>query len=214
MSISLEDIYPFPPASFLHFSTEIEKSKGLPKVPYKKPFLLPSTEIFLEEESFAQVSMCYDAAGFYIAVFIDKPFEDIAFPNVEEGDSVELFFDTRDLKEAGSIHKFCHHFIFLPKEIGGMVACEMSKFRAEDAHPLCDQKLLEVETTFGKKSYEMRIFIDREALHGFDEVNFHKVGFTYRINRKGGASQHFNSSSKEYSIEKYPSLWASLKLKL
>lgn len=213
MSISLEDIYPFSPASFLHFSVDVAHAQGVMKTPYKKPFLLPSTELFLGEESFADVAMWYEMEGIHLSIMVHKSFEDVAFPNVEEGDSVELFFDTRDLKEIGSIHKFCHHFIFLPKEVGGIIACEITKLRADDAHPLCDPKTLHVQTAFSKKSYEMRIFISQEALYGFDPNSFNRIGFAYRINRKGGKSQHFTVSSLDYSIEKYPSLWASLKLK-
>lgn len=213
MSSSLEEIYPFSPASFLHVAVDLQQHKGFVKTPYKKPFLLPNTEMFLEEESFVDVSMSYDIDGIYVCILAHKSFEDVVFPAVQEGDSVELFFDTRDLKSAGSIHKFCHHFVFFPKEIGEMKACEMTKFRGDDAHPICDHKLLQVETTFAKNSYEMKIFIDRDALHGFDPTVFNRLGFTYRINRKGGDSQHFNISSKDYALEKYPSLWASLKLK-
>lgn len=213
MSISLEEIHPFSPSSFLHVAIDIHEHKGVVKTPYKKPFLLPNTDIFLEEESFAQVSVWYSTEGVHLSILVEKPFEDVAFPNVQDGDSVELFFDTRDLKSAGSIHKFCHHFVFFPKAVGDMQACEMTRFRSDDAHPLCDQKQLQVETVFGKKSYEMKIFIESEALYGFDPISFNRIGFTYRINRKGAESQDFNISSRDYSIEKYPSIWASLRLK-
>jgi hypothetical protein len=53
-----------------------------------------------------------------------------------------------------------------------MQSCEMTKFRGEDSHPLCDPKLLQVETVFTKKSYEMKIFIESEALYGFDPLSF------------------------------------------
>lgn len=213
MNISLEEIHPFSPFSFLHIAVDVHQHKGVVKTPYKKPFLLPNTELFLEEESFAEVSMWYASEGFHLSILVQKPFEDVAFPNIQDGDSVELFFDTRDLKSAGSIHKFCHYFIFFPKAIGEMQSCEMTKFRGEDSHPLCDPKLLQVETVFAKKSYEMKIFIESEALYGFDPLSFNRLGFTYRINRKGGYPQDFNVFSRDYSIEKYPSIWASLRLK-
>ena len=213
MSISLEEIYSFSPSCFLQFAIDVQEHKGVVKTPYKKPFLLPNTEIFLEEESFAEVSMWYDIEGVYLSILIQKPFEDVSFPNVQEGDSIELFFDTRDLKSAGSIHKFCHHFVFFPKAVEGMIAYEMTKFRGEEARALCDPKLLQVETVFAKNSYEMKLFIEKEALYGFDPRSFNRLGFTYRINRKGDYPQDFNVSSTDYSIEKYPSTLASLRLK-
>lgn len=213
MSVSLEDIYPFSPASFLHFSAQIECVNETMKNPYKKPFLLPTAEQFLSEEIFADVAMWYNKEGVFVSLVVHKAFEDVAFPCIEQGDGVELFFDTRDLKDRGSLHKFCHHFFFLPKEVGGIRACEMTKLRTEDAHPLCDPRLLQVETLFSKKSYEMQLVIKSEALYGFDPQRFNRMGFTYRIHRKGAPPQHFNVSSSDYMIERYPSLWASIKLK-
>jgi hypothetical protein len=213
MNNLLEEIFPFPPASFLHVAVDVEPYKGFVKSPYKKPFLLPNTDVLLDEESFAKVSLSYSSEGLFLSVLVEKAFENVTFPSVEQGDSFECFLDTRDLKTAGSIHKFCHHFVFFPKEIGDKKGCELTKFRGDDAHPLCDSSLLNVETTFKKQSYEMLICIDREALYGFDPHSFNRLGFTYRINRVGGEPQHFNLSSRDYAIEKYPSLWASLKLK-
>lgn len=213
MSISLDDVYPFSPAGFVHCLFDVEYASGIVKTPHKKPFLLPHAEFLLGEEIFADVALWYNLEGVHLSIMVHKAFEDVSFPQVTEGDSVELFFDTRDLKEIGSIHKFCHHFIFLPKEVGGMVACEMTKFRADDSHPLCDPKLLELETIFSKRSYEMKMLIRKEALYGFDPMSVSKMGFAYRINRKGAPPQHFTVSSVDYALEKYPSLWASLKLK-
>ncbi|MEI8300286.1 MAG: hypothetical protein WCG10_01570 [Chlamydiota bacterium] len=211
MREALEEIPSLAAANFLQMVVEVHQNAG--PLPWKKPFLLPDTSLLLDEEKFADLAMSYSLSGFHIGIRVNQAFQDVAFPDVENGDSVEFFFDTRDRKSAGTIHKFCHHFIFLPKEVGGIQACEMTKFRLEDAHPLCDSKLLQVEAIFKNKEYELKIFIDKEALYGFDPEQFNRLGFTYRVNRKGGPSQHFNLGSQEYLIEKYPSVWASLKLK-
>jgi hypothetical protein len=211
MRESLEEIPSFSAANFLQIVAEVHRS-DVPG-PYKKPFLLPDTSLLLDEEKFADLTLSYGSLGLYVGVKVHQAFQDVAFPDVQKGDSLELFFDTRDRKSAGTIHKFCHHFIFLPKEVGGIQACEMTRFRLEDAHPLCDSKLLQVEANFKSKEYELKIFINKEALHGFDPEQFSRLGFTYRVNRKGAPSQHFNLGSQEYLIEKHPSVWASLELK-
>lgn len=212
MQDSLEQVYPFSPASFFQFMVEVPFREELPANAYKKPYLLPDFSDFLDEESFAKVALSWGEKGLYLAFFIDKPFEDVDFPNIQSADAIELFFDTRDLKTSASIHKFCHHFIFLPKEVGEIRSVEVSKFRAEDAHPLVDPSLLQSSVEFGKKSYEMRIFIPNEALFGFDPKQFTRIGFTYRIHGKGRNPQHFNLSFADYNLERYPSLWATLKL--
>ena len=207
MSLLLDDVYPLSPAGFVRLSVDIPYSQEKKvKSPYKKPFLLPHAGALLGEERFADVSMWWHQEGIGLSILVHKGFEDVSFPN--QGDGIELFFDTRDLKEAGSLHKFCHHFVFLPKDVDGVVACEMTKMRADDAHPLCDPRLLHIETTFSKKSYEMHIFLYKEALHGFDPQQFDRLGFMYAMHRKNGPSQHLSISSDEYAIDKYPSLWA------
>ncbi|PCI95545.1 hypothetical protein COB11_01845 [Candidatus Aerophobetes bacterium] len=213
MSHLLEDIEPLLPASFFTYSFKLAKKESLPKDPYHSPYLLPDYSDLLDEEAFADVAMCFDKRGIEARVFVEKTFEDVSFPKVQAGDSIELFFDTRDYKGASTVTKFCHHFVFLPKDVGELTACEITKFRGDDTRELADPKLLSCETTFKKDSYEMRIFIDNEALYGFDPSQFKRLGFAYRINRKRKHPQHFTASTREFQIERFPSVWATLQLK-
>ncbi len=209
--LSFDQLEPFQVASLFQITFDLKKKEGLPKKKcYQEPFLLPCTKELVSEESFAEVAMCYSEKGIYINVLVDKPFEDTSYPQVTYGDTFEVFFDTRDIKSARIIHKFCHHFVFFPKPQAEVSAIEITQFRGDDAHPLCDTNLLQVESTFNKSSYEMSLFIDREALYGFDPSKFKRLGFTYRVNRKKGDSQHFNVSSRSYPFEKHPNLWSTL----
>lgn len=209
----LEEIEPFYPASFFQYNFSLVQKESLPKDPYKDPYLLPDFSDLLLEESFAEIAMCFSKEGIFCKARINKAFEDVSFPKVQNGDALELFFDTRDFKKTATTTKFCHHFVFFPKEVGERFALEISKFRAEDSHELCDPRLLSCETTFHKSYYEMEIFIDKEALFGFDPKEYDRLGFSYRVNRKKGSPQHFTRSSFEASIERFPALWASLSLK-
>ncbi len=173
--------------------------------------LLPDLTEWLAEEKFADVSLAWSESGIFVGVFVEKPFDEAFYPRYEEGDAVELFFDTRDLKTAGFATKFCHQFVFLPQAVQGIVAQEVTHFRTEDTHPLCDPSELQVEAEVGKKSYALRIFIPSSCLYGYDPASFDRIGFTYRIHRHKGAAQHFALSSQHFSLEQHPRLWASLK---
>lgn len=212
IEFSLEEVAPLSPACFLHVGVEIPKEEGFKKNPYQKPYLLPSFSELLDQESFAQVAMCYSNKGVWIAVEVEKSFEEVFFPKVEQGDGIEIFIDTRDVKSVGSMHKFCHHFIFLPKPVTDFMACEVTRLRVEDSHPLADPSLLHVNATFSKNSYEMRIFIEADALYGFDPDQTHRIGFAYKIHRYKKSTQDFSLSSQDVQIEKYPQLWASITL--
>ena len=114
---------------------------------------------------------------------------------------------------AGFITRFCHHFVFLPKPVDGICAQEITAFRTDDRHELCDASLLHVEGDFQKRSYSLKIFIPAECLHGYDPSSFDRLGFSYRIHRFGGDPQHFTLSSEYFVIEKEPSLWCSCVMK-
>src|SRR5690606_19688219 len=51
----------------------------------------------------------------------------------ERGDTLDLFFDTRDVKTSGFNTRFCHHFVVDPKE---RTVTEKTLFRTADSHPL------------------------------------------------------------------------------
>lgn len=205
---SLPAIYPLHFFSLSAGINYLEESSTL----LKNKFLLPDTSELLAEERFAACHMAWNQEGIFLEFDVHKPLEEVAYPDFRKGDSIELFFDTRDLKTAGFPTRFCHHFVILPKEVQGIKAQEISKFRAEDTHPLCDPEDVFTETAPTKKGFTVRIGIPSSALYGFDPTSFDRLGFTYRINRPKGPPQHFAISSKQYATEHEPALWASLKL--
>jgi hypothetical protein len=180
----------------------------------KKPsqYLLPSSTSLTSEDSFADLKMGWNEEGVELVIELHTPFTAVRYPDLQRGDSVELFFDTRDLKTSGFNTRFCHHFYFLPEAIEGHMAGELTRFRTEDTHPLCDPADLKVRAQFQKNGYQMHLMIPAHCLHGYDPEQFERLGFTYRINRVEGPSQHFALVSDDYPIEQHASLWASLRL--
>ncbi len=174
-------------------------------------YLLANTSEWLGEEHFAEIAAAWNESGLFIDVFVDKPFEEALYPRFDDGDAVELFFDTRDLKTAGFATRFTHQFLFLPQAVQGVQVQELTHFRTEDTHPHCDPADLQVSTEFTKKNYEMQIFIPAHCLLGYDPASFDRIGFTYRIHRYKGTPQHFSLSSQHFSLEQHPRLWASFK---
>lgn len=199
------------PISFYSLSYQCHHLKNKSVKP-SSSHLLPSTAHLCDEEAFAKVSMGWHEDGITFYFSIDSPIKKISFPEVSKGDSVEIFIDTRDIKTSGFNTRFCHHFFFLPEPFEGQSAGEITHFRTEDSHELCDPHLLSCQMVKGNKSYAMHIFIPKECLHGYDSLQFNRLGFNYRINRAGGKPQHFSVSSKEFPIEQQPSLWSSVSL--
>lgn len=176
-------------------------------------YILPSTHDLTGEEAFAKLAIAWSEEGLRLLIQVNQTATQSSYPNIENGDSVELFFDTRDLKSSGFNTRFCHHFFFLPHAVEGVSKGEKTHFRTEDQHPVCDPESLKCEIQLKTKRYQMKIFIPRQSLHGYDPRQFKRLGFTYRINRQGGEPQHFSVVSQDYHIDQQPSLWGSLILR-
>jgi hypothetical protein len=200
------------PINYFQISADCRYTpSGLTKSNYRSA-CLPSTALLCNEEEFAEVALGWHEEGLEAFVKVKQSVKQVSFPNVTIGDSVELFIDTRDVKTSGFNTKFCHHFFFLPEAFEGHVAGEITKFRTEDMHELCDPLELKVKSEMGWSSYTLAISIPSQCLVGYDPSQFDRLGFTYRINRAGGEPQHFSVTTQDYQIEQQPSLWSSIKL--
>lgn len=201
--LSLPSLYP---ETFFSSSVKGYKADKLGTGWNKRKFLLPDTSLVLSEEKFADVYFFWNEQGIGICSEVEVGFTDCFYPKFQEGDCLEIFIDTRDLKNANVIGRFCHHFVFLPVEVQGVRAMEVTHFRNEDKHPLADSSLLFVDVELGKKRYKISTFIDRQALFGYDPMAFSRLGVAYRIRRMHAPAQHFPTSF----LERQPSLWTTI----
>ncbi len=204
----LDKIEPLCPLDFFALALSLEYAKA-----FRRLSTLPDMTPFLGEEAFADVAMGWNEDGLLVEISVNKPFEECFFPQFNQGDAVELFFDTRDLKSAGFLTRFCHHFMILPQKVGEIQAQELTRFRTEDTHPHCDPDEIKIKAEFGSRKYKLEITIPSNCLHGYDPSSFDRLGLAYRIHRFKGAPQHFSVSSKYYAIEQEAALWSSARLK-
>lgn len=174
-------------------------------------YQLPTTPFLTGDSLFAEVALGWDTDGIEAYIKGDCSFIRACYPQVTNGDSVELFIDTRDIKTSGHNTRFCHHFFFFPEPLEGRQAGEITRFRTEDAHELCDSSELKVKGSVKRNNYTLQIFIPSSCLQGYDPEQYGRLGFTYRISH-AGESQHFSVVSSEYQLEQQPSLWSSIKL--
>ena len=145
-----EDSFALSPVNFFQLSVDCHyAANGLSEQKY----FLPNTSQLCGEEYFAKVALGWNEKGLECLVEVSQPFHQAYYPVVTRGDSVELMVDTRDVKTSGYNTRFCHHFFFLPEAIEGIQAGELTRFRTEDRHELCDPQDLKVESQLSVKSY-------------------------------------------------------------
>lgn len=168
---------------------------------------------YLEEDSFFEIGFAFSDRGIAIDLMVDKPFEKSIFPEVEKGDGLEFFIDTRGIQDAHLIHKYCHHFVFLPKEVDGISGVEVTRFKTGDKRELASKDHIKVKTTFGKNRYEMNVFISDTAFFGYDLSESPHIKIAYIVHRgvKENAG-HFPKSQLDYNLKEHPSLWAGAKI--
>lgn len=211
-----DEIIPLSPVNFFQISADcLHLPSGLfptLSVSNLKKYRLPDTSALCAEERFADVALGWSADGIEAFVNVSHRYHRVSYPDVASGDSIELFIDTRDVKTSGYNTRFCHHFFFLPEAAEGKQAGEITRFRTEDTHELCDSSRLQVRSHIKNNGYSINIFIPTQCLNGYDVEQFDRIGFSYRVNRSHGDPQHFSVTSTDYQIEQQPSLWSSLKL--
>ena len=103
---------------------------------------------------------------------------------------------------------FATIFFFLPQAVEGIQAGEITRFRTDDGHELCDPGELHLKSEITKLKYILKIFIPSNCLNGYDPGECNHLGFSYRVNRYGGMPQHFSVVSDEFAFEQQPALWS------
>lgn len=192
------------------FSKEVDCFEGKE---ISKKHLLPDLCEQFGQEPFAKAYLAWQAAGllFKVEIPLEGPIQ-VHYPDIRQGDCIELFVDTRPMTASKTTHRFCHHFYFLPERFEGHIAGERTRFRTEDTHPLCDEDLLECSTTVNRKGYTASLFIPKECLVGYDPQKGVSLGFSYRIQRSDGAVQNFSMAYEHTRVDTMPCLWTTVRL--
>lgn len=214
-----EEQQPINPLHFFQFSADChylkECGKKFPALDAQKPgrFELPATAAVSKGKASAKVALGWHADGIEAAVFVPLKYPlTVRYPEITLGDSVEFFFDTRDIKTSGYNTRYCHHFFFLPEAVDGIQAAEKTKFRTDDAHPLCDPSELQLKAQTVPGGYTLNIFIPKQCLFGYDPDEFQRLGFNYRVNKFDQPPEEFSTLTRDFQVEQQPSLWSTLKL--
>jgi hypothetical protein len=208
--MKLEEIPTVVPADFFELMFELNYLKSSHRQKLKKKiFRLPETESYLDENADSRFYMAWNEEGIFFQGEIFSDTIEASSPEFRRGDSLELFFDTRNIKSQGYITKFCHQFVIFPEKVDGYFMKEVTRFRNEDMHNLADPSFFDINIEVKEGTYLIDLFIPSKCLYGFDSSRLDRLGFTYRVNKKGRPPEHFSLSSEEVQIERNPFFWST-----
>ncbi len=167
-------------------------------------------------DSFAELRVGWDEAGLYCGVSVpDKTRYRIDPRNWAAGDCLELWIDTRDLKDVHRAHRYCHHFYFLPGGSGSdgrqPIGRQASIEHAREQAPPCPEELIRLGLRRLKRSYQLEIWLPSAGLNGFEPDEFSRLGFTYLLHDCQHGKQSW-SAGPELPVATDPSLWGTLEL--
>ena len=178
----------------------------------RPPYLVPDVSHLLVEEPAYKLGMAWAYEGLKIFFRIESKFSGCFFPEVEKGDGVEVFIDTRSIATTSGIHKYCHHFVFLPKEVDGIVAAEVTRFKGDDKHDPASAENFSVESQIKGGKIDMQIIIPEASLFGYNPEESPKIGFACRVHRSNKDAGHFPLSEVDFKLSLSPALWARMRL--
>lgn len=187
----------------MYFSTALtlsplSKRGKWPGVIYQYPDLQPLLSTY-EKPTFAL--SFDDDSGF--KVFVEADAQEKTAPSFDKwrnGDSLELFIDTRIALQARTKHRFFHHFVLFPEMINGISS---RLFRLDGIEDNC----VEVQSTYSKGKIAYDVTIPWAILDGFELENRATFGFGFRLNRTGYPPLFFPVASE--LLDKMPLLLAT-----
>ncbi|MBN1589352.1 MAG: hypothetical protein JW888_07550 [Pirellulales bacterium] len=132
-----------------------------------------------------------------------------------DSDGLQIWLDTRDVKNVHRAGRFCHRLFFLPAG-GGQGFTEPAAgvlpiHRARALHGPIDESQLKVLSRKRADGYVLDAFVAADALTGFDPEEHSRLGFFYAVMDRELGEQTFGAGNP-MPYPQDPSLWATLEL--
>lgn len=177
-------------------------------------FLAPDLMGLDGKAPFADVFMAWNRTGLFFALNVKGAGAggqvDVAQPL--QGDGLQVWIDTRDVRTASRGSRYCHHFCFWPGTDGAKAGGRQFRVRRARAQArLCDADQFQVASQVRPDGYALEIHLSAAALTGFDPDENTRLGFSYLLkDRKLG--RQFWTADETLPVAYDPSLWGTAEL--
>ncbi|MBE84267.1 MAG: hypothetical protein CME21_17020 [Gemmatimonadetes bacterium] len=181
---------------------------------WDKANLLPDLMALDGKDTFADVYLGWNAGGVYLGVDAKgAPGLEVQPKRPLNGDGIQIWLDTRDVRDAHRASRFCHHFYFLPTggRSDGPVAGQARIRRARAQPKPCEPQSITVASRISKKGFRFSAFLPADILTGFEPEDNNRFGFTYLIRDKRLGRQYW-TADEPLPVAYDPSLWGTVVL--
>lgn len=210
-----------PQRSFFSFSFECPYRSAAPKVDgnlrdWDEGARVPDLMGVEGQTPYAGLYMAWNDEGLYFGLHVKRKTRYRIDPSSPtRGDCLELWLDTRDVKDLNRASRHCHQFYFLPggsgKDGKGPIGRQTAIDGAREQPPPCPEESIQVGLRRLKRSYQMEIALPAAGLNGFQPREFARVGFTYLLHDTEFGVQSW-SAGREVPVTEDPSTWGSVEL--
>lgn len=176
---------------------------------------LPRAE-FEGADTFADVWAAWSTDALWLAVRVEKGRAPRVIPNrLTEGDCVEFYVDTRDVRNAHRAGRFCHRFVVAPA--GGAGRGRMPVFqhveisRATASPATVEIGRGDIGATVEDDRYVVEVRLPASGLTGFDADVNRRLGLAYVVHDTEHGTQNWPHAAV-LPVGVDPSLWAVAEL--
>ena len=164
--------------------------------------------------AYADVYVGWNDDGIYLGVDAKgAPGLEVQPKRPLKGDGIQIWLDTRDVREAHRASRFCQHFFFLPTggRSDGPLAGQVHIRRARAQDKPCEPQNITVSSRITKKGYRLSAFLPADILTGFEPDDNNRFGFTYLIRDRRLGRQYW-TADEPLPVAYDPSLWGTIVL--
>lgn len=158
----------------------------------KKRHKLPNYKEMKGGEVFSICHAYWNEEGVHFTFSVKEPIQQCAFPQVDTGDGIEIYLDTRGPNAQSTFDSCTYHFAYIPEPIAGNMGGEM--LGAHTRNRPNTQKEVQAKVTTHAKGYDLSWVIPQGALHGSQPKENVLWRFIYVVHRYGNTPQFFGVS--------------------
>ncbi|MDR3233414.1 MAG: hypothetical protein LBT46_07110, partial [Planctomycetaceae bacterium] len=159
----------------------------------------------------------WNESGLFFSVIVfgkkQRPWCKAVHP--DDSDGLQLFLDTRNVKDIHRSNRFCHRILIMPSGSGQNqsepTAVWLPMQRAKEHPNPIDLKQIQVKSVLTLDGYRLDIFLPGSILTGFDPAEHPALGFHYSLSDRECGSFYF-AADPPLPAEHDPSLWTTLSL--